>query len=65
MIPSSSNERDPLSPESFEFRLAPDGVSEFVMVSHKLDCFFVFTSHERIFSPHLCDDVLDVLIFAK
>lgn len=62
MIPSSSNERGPFSPEGFEFKLAPDGVSEFVMVSYSLGCFFVFTSHQRVFSPKLCQGVLDILI---
>ncbi len=52
----------PVSPESFEFRLAPNGVSEFIMVSYCLDCFFVFTSHDRVFSPELCDGTLDVLL---
>ncbi len=61
MIPSSSNERGPFSPEGFEFRLAPEGVSEFVMVSYCLGCCFVFTSHQRLFSPELCDGVLNIL----
>lgn len=54
-----------LSPELFEFRLAPEGESEFVMLSYSIGCFFVFTSHERLMSPQLCDSVLDVLLKVK
>lgn len=62
MIPSLSNERGPLCPEVFEFRLHPLGVSEYVMVSHSLGCMFVFTPHRMIFSPKLCDGVLDIIV---
>jgi len=61
VIPSSSNDLGPFSPECFEFRLAPDGVSEYVMSSYCLGVWFVFTSHERVMSPQMCDCVLDVL----
>ena len=59
MIASSSKD---LGPEAFEFRLGPEGLSEFVMVSPCLGCMFVFTSHNRVLSPQLCDGVLDILL---
>ncbi len=62
MIPSSSNDLGPLLAEAFEFRFAPAGVSEYVMVSSRLGCFFVFTSHNLALSPQLCSSVLDVLL---
>ncbi len=52
---------DSRCPEGFEFRLGPNGVSEYVMVSYGLGCFFVFTSHRQLWSPELCDGVLDIL----
>ena len=61
MIPSSSNSRGLFDPEGFEFRLDPNGVSEFIMVSYNLGCYFVFTSHGKAFSPELCGSVLDIL----
>ncbi len=48
--------------EAFEFRLAPEGLSEYVMVSSRLGCMFVFSSHNRIWSPQLCSGALDVLL---
>ncbi len=62
MIASSSNDLGPLVAEAFEFRLAPGGVSEYVMVSSRLGYIFVFTSHGKVFSPQLCKSVLDVLL---
>lgn len=47
--------------EAFEFRFAPEGVSEYVMVSSRLGCMFVFTSHKKVWSPQLCNGVLDIL----
>jgi hypothetical protein len=61
MIDSSSKDLGPCA-EAFEFRLAPEGVSEFVMVSSRLNCIFVFTSHNRVWSPQLCNSALDVLL---
>jgi len=51
-----------LGTEAFEFRFGPEGVSEYVMVSSRLGCMFVFTSHNRIWSPQLCSGVLDILL---
>jgi len=56
---------DSICAEVFEFRLAPAGVSEFVMVSYRFGCMFVFTSHNKVFSPQLCDGVLDILLKVK
>jgi len=62
MISTSSTNLDSLFAEVFEFRLAPDGVSEYVMVSARKGCMFVFTSHNRVWSPQLCNGVLDILL---
>jgi hypothetical protein len=59
---SSSNVLGRLSPEVYEFRLAPAGVSELIMVSPCLSCIFVFTSHNQVWSPQVCDGVLDILL---
>ena len=59
-MPSSSNERGPFDPLLYEFRLAPD-VSEYVMVSNFLSCYFVLTSEGQVMSPKLASSVLDVL----
>jgi hypothetical protein len=65
MVDSSSKGLGPCAAECFEFRLAPNGESGFVMVSYNIGCMFIFTSQERLFSPQLCNSVLDILLKVK
>lgn len=62
---SSSNERGPLEPLLYEFRLGPEGVSEYVMVSNFLGCYFVLTSEGQVMSQELAGSVLDILCKAR
>lgn len=48
-------------PKGVEFRFPEQELSEHVMVSHKLNCWFFFTTGRIILSPNLSEGVLNLL----
>ena len=48
-------------PKGLEFRFAEFELSEHVMVSHSLGCWFFFTSGQHILSPELSNETINLL----
>ncbi len=51
-----------MQPRCFEFFIIPNKSYIKVIASYQLNCFFILTSNETLFSDEICDDVLDVLL---